>query len=314
MKRKMGLYRARAALIAALLSWLWAAPLTAADRTEAAAGEPLPAFVTIPPHAWLLEQLGGPRVRVQVLLQPGDSPHAYEPSPRQVAALGRARVFFRIGEAFEERLLERITRMFRELRVVDLRQGLPLRKIEGGEHAGHADHGHGRADPHLWLDPQLFSRQAAIMAQALIELDPVHAAQYRANLAALQARLDSLDQRIAALLAPYRGGTVFVYHPAFGYFTDRYGLEQVAVEVEGKEPAARELAALIARLRKERAKVLFVQPQFAGSASRALESALDLRVERLDPLARDYPVNLLEIARQLAAALAAQATATRMGG
>jgi len=273
--------------------------------------------VSILPQAYFVERVGGEYVNVEVLVGPGQSPHAFEPTPKQLEGLSRARVYFTVGVDFEEALLPRIRRMFRDLKVVDTRAGVPLRSMtateaeaeaaheHGHDHDHDADHKHddhaptGRPDPHIWLNPLLVKTQAQTICAALEEYDPSHAEQFRANLAAFHADLDRVHARITEALAPLQGREVFVYHPAFGYFTDAYGLKQVPVEIEGKEPTARQLAELITRAKSAGVRVIFVQPQFGRKSAEAVANAIGGAVVPMDDLARDYLKNLEEMAAQI---------------
>jgi len=178
---------------------------------------------------------------------------------------------------------------------------------------GHDDHGHGEAashetgeeategkDPHLWLSPRLLKIQAQTVADTLGQLDPAHKADYQRNLAALDGQLDQLDAQIRKMLAPARGKAFFVYHPAWGYFAQEYGLRQIALEQEGKEPSDQELTRLQQLARKEGIKVIFVQPQIASQSAQAAATAIHGRVEQIDPLAENIPANLLHAAQAIA--------------
>ena len=303
----------RRALVGTLLSFLALSGSTASGQTAQAK---LKVAVSILPQAYFVERVGGEHVKIEVLVGPGQSPHTYEPSPKQIAGLADARVYFRTGVDFENALLPRIEQMFKNLKVVDTRTGVPLRKFtaaedhaeddEHDERAGH-DHGHheaaGAPDPHVWLSPPLVKIQAQAICDALVELDPPHAEQYRNNLAAFHADLDRLHARIAEVLAPLKGREVFVFHPAFGYFTDAYGLKQVPVEIEGKEPTARQLANLIDRAKAARVKVIFVQPQFSAKSANAVAEAIGGVVVPMDDLPRDYLKCMEEMAEKIKAGL-----------
>ena len=106
--------------------------------------------------------------------------------------------------------------------------------------------------------------QAATIARTLGQLDPSHQAEYRHNLEAVERELDDLDQAIAKKLAALRGKPFFVFHPAWGYFADDYGLRQVAIEVEGKDPTDQELTELQRAARLAGAKIILVQPEISG--------------------------------------------------
>jgi len=260
----------------------------------------LAVLVSILPQAYFVERVGGERVWVQVLIGPGQNPHAYEPTPAQLRELASARVFFCIGLPFEQAILPRLRDLFGQLEVVDTRAGIVLRQVEC-RHSAHAHehHDHADFDPHIWLSPRLVKIQARTIADTLARLDPSRAEQYRLNLAAFEADLDALDARVAEMLAPVRGRQMFVFHPAFGYFADEYGLEQVAVEVEGKEPSAKELAALIERARQVGARAIFVQPQFSTRSAEALARQIGAAVLPLDDLPRDYLAGMEALAAQV---------------
>lgn len=102
------------------------------------------------------------------------------------------------------------------------------------------------------------------------------------------------------MLEPHRGKRVYVFHPAWGYFCDAYGLEQVAIEIEGKEPSESELTEIIARAKSDGVRAIHVQPQIKGKSVEALASALKLDVRTLDPLARDVLANLESVAETIA--------------
>lgn len=171
------------------------------------------------------------------------------------------------------------------------------------EHHEHAHHGVGQADPHVWMNPKNATVIVRNMRDALIRLDPQRGPLYRENCAELVEQLEALDRELQETLEPVRGQTLFVYHPAFGYFADRYGLKQVAIEVGGGDPTARQLAALIEQARRENVHVIFVQPQFTEAMARKLAEAIGGAVVSIDPLARDYEANLRRMAGQVARAL-----------
>jgi len=275
------------------------------DSTRQESSDSLSIAVSILPQAFFAERVGGGHVTVSVLVGEGQSPHAYEPTPKQVARLSDARALLTIGVPFERQLLPKVRSTFPDLHIADLRTGLTLRTLACAHdhHDGH-DHAHGEKDPHVWLSPRNAKVIATNTAAELKKLDPAHAADYDANLAKLLADLDALDASIAKALAPLKGQTLLVYHPAFGYFADAYGLKQEAVELEGKEPTARRLAELIDEAKADGAKVIFVQKQFSAQSAAALAEAIGGAVVPIDPLARDYIANLQSMADKVVAALA----------
>jgi len=271
----------------------------------ATAGAKLRVCVSILPQAYFVERIGGEHVEVQVLVGPGQSPHTYEASPQQMAWLSRADLFVTLGMPLEQRLLERLSGQRRDLRVADATEGLTFLLAEcdhdhGGGHDGDGhDHGAHERDPHVWLDPQRVKHMAANICRALVELDPQRRETYERNLAAFQADLDDVDARLRQRLAPYRGRAFFVFHAAYGYFAERYGLKQLAVEVAGKEPTPRELVNLVERVRESGVRAILLEPQYPRTTAEALAREVGAEVLIVDDLARDYLANLLDMADKL---------------
>jgi zinc transport system substrate-binding protein len=262
--------------------------------------------VSIIPDAWLARAVGGERLDVVTLVPPGESHHTYQPTDAQVTRVMSSAVFFRAGTSFENAPWFQALRTSGKPRVVDLRDGVPLIEMEEDEH-DHAGEAHGHKctedgkDPHIWLSPRRLKIQAATIARTLAELDPTHRAEYDRHLAAVTRQLDELDRAIAAKLAPLKGKAFLVFHPAWGYFAADYGIRQLAVEVEGKEPSDRALTELEKQARAAGVKVVFVQPQFGGRAARAVAQATGARLEIADPLPADLPSGLLKFADAIAA-------------
>lgn len=267
--------------------------------------EPLSVYVSILPQKYIVERIGGEHVRVTVLVGPGQSPETFEPQPRQMAGLGEAALFYRVGVPFEEAWIDTIRNNHPGMALLDARQGVTLREMEpaGGHHHDY-DHHHAahQPDPHIWLDPANVRIMIGYLRDRLVALDPPHAEHYRANHDQLALELADLERRLREQLAPYRGRQFMVYHPSWGYFADAFGLRQMPIESEGKEPGAHTLARLIGEARAKGVKVVFVQQQFAQRQARALASQVGARLVPLDPLAEDYMDNLQRIADAISGA------------
>ncbi len=265
---------------------------------------PLRAVVSIQPQATFVERIGGSRVSVRVLVPPGGSPATYSVTSRQMADLSHARVLFSIGVPFERVLLKKIKRLFPDLRIVDTRRGIPLRRMLGGGHHGDEHEHEGGDDPHVWLNPVHVITLSRNICTALCELDPAGALLFRANLRIFTRELEEADAFLRRTLSPLRGRTMMVFHPAFGYLAEAYGLRQLAIEAEGKSPGARQLARLVRRARTERVGIIFVQSQFSRKTAEAIAKSVGAVVVPMDPLARDYIPNLKRMAETIGQALA----------
>lgn len=280
--------------ISRLLGLVLLALLGLSDPSRAA---PLPVFVSILPQKYFVERVGGKLVTVSVMVGPGQSPETYEPTPRQMTALSRARLYFSIGVAFEDIWMKRITAANSAMRLVPMQRGIALLPLAGpnGQPAS--------TDPHVWTSPPLVKIMAATLRDALIESDPAHRGDYESNHRAFVTELDALDRDIRAILAPARGKPFLVFHPAWGYFAQSYGLRQIPIEAEGKEPGAKSLAHVIELGKREGVKAIFVQAQFSRRTAETVATAIGARVMAVDPLVENYPDNLLLVAREFAEAL-----------
>lgn len=259
--------------------------------------------VSLVPQAYVVEKVAGPHFRVVALVGPGESPASYQPTDAQVSEIMRSRVYFRIGVPFENGAWLEAIEESPEIRIVDVRHGIRLREMAphaNGHGEGQEPHGPMGKDPHIWLDPSCLKTQAETVCRTLVGIDPQHEETYRRNLQHLLGELDQVDEEIRELLAPFAGRRFYVFHPAWGYFCDAYGVVQVPIEFEGKEPSEKELSEIIRRAREDHAKVVFVQSQITAQSAKAVADVIGARIRYLDPLARDVPKNLLEVARAIA--------------
>lgn len=279
-------------LPAALLSLF---PLTAA----AGGGGKVPVFVSVLPQRYLAERVGGERVDVSVMVGPGRSPATYEPTPKQMARLGAARIYFRIGVPFERVWMEKIAGASPSMTVVDTGEGVGSSGSDGGRRDGAGGYRQ-VTDPHLWTSPRLAGQIALRMRAALVAADPEHREEYEAGYDLLAADLARLDGEIRDILARVRHRKFIVFHPSWGHFADTYELEQIAIERGGSDPGARYLAEVIETARREGIGAVFVQQQFSSRSAEAVAKAIGGRVVTVDPLAEDYIVNLKSVAELFA--------------
>lgn len=246
--------------------------------------------VSVPPQAWLVDRIAGDLVRVVVMVPPGASPASWEPTVAQLTALSDAVAYFKIGRdqfPFEQAWLHQLLEDRPEMRIIDGSTGNPC----------------GRDDPHIWGTPDGATAMAGALAEGLSALLPEHRSMIASRLDAFSREAEELDRESEALLAGTSGRKFLVQHPAWGCFAERHGLEQLAIEHEGKEPSAAELARLIDTARAAEIRMVFVQPQFGGPEARTVAREIGAEVVSLDPLAEDWPEGQRRVARALAAAL-----------
>lgn len=282
-----------------------------------AAADRIPVFVSIVPQKYFVQQIGKDLVDVQIMVKPGASPHAYEPKPRQMADLSKTMLYFAIGVPFENAWLKKIAAANPKMKVVHTDQGIekipmtaPHHHPEEKTHHKEGEHDHEKGahahealDPHIWLSPALVKIQARTILAALQDIDPSHRSLYETNYNQFISGIDDLDTQLKTIFAGKQGLRFMVFHPAWGYFAHAYGLEQVPIEIEGKDPKPGQVKTLIAHARQEGIHVVFVQPQFSIKSAELIAREIGGQVAFANPLAEDWMANLREAAAKFQSAL-----------
>jgi zinc transport system substrate-binding protein len=274
----------------ALLSTLAGLVLLQVSAAAAASDEErLSIVVSIAPLQYFVREIAGEEMLVRVLVEPGSSPHTWEPSARQISALEDAELLLGLGMPFEAALMRRIRGVAPHLRVIDLSAGIDEASLHEGEDVDGAtpSHTHAELDPHIWLSPVIAQQIAAATTEALVGLRPALAAQLRRRKVLLQERLRAAHHRLQAQLSSVRGGSIVVLHPAFGHFCREYGIRQIAIQSGGTEPGSRELVELVRFAREHEVRAILVQPQFSARSARKIADEVHAELIEVDPLATD---------------------------
>ncbi len=254
-------------------------------------------YVSILPIKQLVESLVGDNFRVEVLVPAGASPETFEPTARQWAELERAELVLGIGLLdFEQNLL---TKLPEQVKVINLSKGVDI--LAGCCSHGHHHHQHHHAhgvDPHIWTSPRELKTMVANIDQVLRPLHP-DTIRYKTNFEALTQRLDSLDQATGEAIRQAGVRAFYIYHPAMSYYARAYGLEQVAIEQEGKEPSAKRIAQLIERGRREEIRNIFYQSQFPASSVEIIVRDLGGQALPINPLAEDILTEIERFTQQI---------------
>lgn len=259
--------------------------------------EPIPVFVSIVPQKYFVERIGGKQVKVEVMVKPGESPATFNPNPKKMSLLSQAKLYFSIGVPFETIWIDRIRSIHPSLQIVHLHN--KINKVTG--HDPH--HSHAAGDPHIWTSPVKVKIIAQKIKDALTRARPEQKSYFEANLHEFINDLDLLDNDIRTILAKGRNKRFMVFHPAWSYFAEDYGLEQIAIEHEGKEPGARTMQETIEKGKKLGIKVIFVQKQFSLTIAENIAKMIGATVLEMDPLAEDYLRNMRQTAAAISGAL-----------
>jgi len=277
-------------LLAILVSHsVFAAPLVLA----ASPAEPLNIVVTIPVLKDLTEQVGGPHVRVTSLLSGYENEHTYSPKPSDLVAVRKARLLFEVGIGLEIWVSSLVKNAgSTSLRVVTTSKGIALLR-DRPEHDG-APHGaeeNERGNPHVWLDPENAMTMMRHITEALIQIDPAHATEYRTNQASYLRKLDQLRGELSERITRVSDRRFVAHHPAWPYFARRFGFQIVGTiqPQSGSEPSALHLHELIAKIKKDRIKVVVSEIQLSQKTPELLAKETSARVVVLTTLPGGLP-------------------------
>lgn len=253
--------------------------------------------VTILPLRTIVGSIVGSDFDIDVLVPAGASPETFEPTPRQFARLNRARHIFSVGLIdFENSLLSKLQQ---PENVVNLSRGIELIEGNCAHHHDGKEHAHG-IDPHVWTSPRALQQMADNTYKAIHAAYP-DSAKYTVNYGKLKAALQQLDAEVGARLQEAGTRYFLIYHPALTYYARDYGISQVAIENEGKEPSAKELARIIRQARADGITRIFYQSQFPASTVEIIARDLGATSIAIDPLREDVLTNIAEITAQITA-------------
>ena len=242
-------------------------------------------LVSIAPYQFFAERIAGENYSVQAVVPPGANPHVYEPAARQLSEMGRGAVWFRIGEAFEAKILPVLKQQNPRLQDVDLRSSVDLLPAphQGCSHCA----GHGE-DRHIWLSPRAALLQIDQMTAALSAIFPEDASLFAKNAQVLAQECLELDAEIGDLLLQVKNRSFLVSHPAFAYFCKEYGLTQLSVEQDGKEPSPRQIEDVVRRTASSKTKLAIALPQHSNKGLEILAQKLHLSVHTINPYSAEY--------------------------
>ncbi len=250
-------------------------------------------LVSIAPYQMMVQRVAGENFAVETVVPPNANPHSYEPTSRQVSGLNKGRVWFQIGEPFEQKLKP----LLPQTKTIDLREGVSM---IGNENHHCESCGHDHLDRHIWLSPKQALLQVDLIAKTLAEQFPADAEGIQERAALLRADLERLDRDIAAILTGVNARSFLVSHPAFAYFCRDYDLQQLSVEQEGKDPRPKELEAVYQSAMQSQAEVAIALPQHNNKGAQLIAEKLRIPVRMIDPYSSEYFDMMLQLAGSIA--------------
>jgi zinc transport system substrate-binding protein len=250
--------------------------------------------VSILPQKYFVEKIAGKDFQVNILIPPGGSPATYEPTPMQMEQVAKSVAYFKIGHIpFENTWMNNMIEAAGDIKVYNLSKGIELVR---GEEVHHGDHVHeGGIDPHTWSSPKAVIQVANNLYNGLIELAPEKKETYKKNLDAFLAELQLLDKKSAEVFAEAEHKSFMIFHPALTYLARDYGLNQIPIELHGKEPSPAHMQHLIGEAKKHDIKIVFIQKQFNKENAEAIAKEIEAKVIQIDPLNEDWMAEMKSI-------------------
>jgi zinc transport system substrate-binding protein len=274
--------------------------------------KPVSVTVSILPQIEMVNRITGRQISVQAIIPPGATPLTFDPTPSLMTHLSRAASHLAFGALpFEKANRKKLREVAPGLSYVNLTESLKLRSFKtaisiqkvgdtNDHHANDHPHTHTLKDPHVWLSPILMIDLGELTLKALIKASPKENDAFTANFNTYRNDLEKLDLAIQKKLKSKQGHTFLVFHPFLGYFSDRYGLHQVAIELAGKQPTAAHLAQIINHAKKKNIRAIFIQNEQQRGLASIMAKAIGGSVVAVDPLRADYLKNMAEIAEKMA--------------
>ena len=279
--------------------------------------------VTIEPQRYFAEKIAGDKFKINCVVPAGQSPETYDPTPQQMVQVGKSQGYLRIGSiGFEQAWMDNIRNNNPGLKVFDLSEGIDLLKRQtsphahyvgitpdqkylysvdlGAEHDHHHHHHPGGVDPHTWSSISGAKVIAKNTLDAFVSLDPENKEYYQANYEQLTKEIGETEKTVSGLLHSLDNKTFIIYHPALTYLANEYGLTQLCIEMDGKEPSPAQLKELVETAREHNAKVVFIQREFDQKNAELIAKETGCRLIPINPLDYDWSKEMIHIAKSLA--------------
>ena len=302
--------------------WTWSFAILAtswltcsASVAVATSSEPVNVVVTIPVLKDLAEQAGGPYIRVTSLLKGYENEHTYSPKPSDLIAVRKARLLFEVGLGLEVWVANLVKNAgSASLRIITTSKGIGIMRDDQEPVEAHHSLSHEQANPHVWMDPENAATMLRHSTDALIEVDPDHAHEFRQNQAAYLKRLDLIRDELTERVRKLPDRRFVAHHPAWPYFARRFGF-QIAGTIQaqsGSEPSAMHIQHLISTIKKQRIRAVVSEIQLSQKLPELLAKETGIRIVVLTTLPGGIPqtetyldmlrYNVLQLANALEAA------------
>jgi zinc transport system substrate-binding protein len=248
--------------------------------------------VSIAPFKYFVEEISGDDFRVNVMVPAGSNPHIYEPYPEQINQLRKSVAYISNGYlGFEMTWLDRFYEINKTMRKLSLGDNINALVSEHHHDGDNVE----SADPHYWVSPKCAMRMAASVRELLCQLNPSQSQKYETNYQSLVLKIQETDKKAQELFSDVLNRSFMIYHPNLGYLARDYGLEEIPVEYEGKEPTPSRMKELIDRARRGGLKTIFVQREYDTKNAKAIAGEIGAEIQIIDPLSENWQKATLDI-------------------
>jgi len=254
-------------------------------------------LVSILPQKYFVEQIAKSKVNITTMVLSGQDPHEYEPSPNQMKSLSKARIYFSIGVKFEDVWLGKFLANNKNLVLIKTQKGVKKIKIAKDIKSQNKN----VYDPHIWTSTKNVEIMAKNIYLALSKYDEKNQSFYKKNYLDFLAKIKQTKNKIKTILKDTKKNKIIlVIHPAWGYFSKEFDLNQVAIEKEGKKPRAKRLVKLVKLAKKDKIKYIFIQPEMSPRYAQIIAKQVGAKLISVSPLAYDWSKNLIYFAKNIA--------------
>ncbi|VAY87603.1 Zinc ABC transporter, periplasmic-binding protein ZnuA [hydrothermal vent metagenome] len=240
-------------------------------------------IVSILPQKTFVKAIGGDKVDVHIMVQPGSSPHTYEPKPSDMKAIEKANLYFTIGVEFENSWINKFKNQNNNMQIKNISTMIDKNN-----------------DPHIWTSPANVKIISQNICTYLSNIDKKNKIFYKNNLNKFLKHVENTDKQVRQNLKNLPVNSKFmVFHPAWGHFASYYNLKQISIEIDGKEPKPKTLLRILKEAKKHKVKAIFTQLEFSAKMAKIIANELNIKVIKISPLSPNWSENIINFSKAL---------------
>jgi len=254
------------------------------------------AIVSISPQKTFLSQIAKDKVTITTMVDKGISVHTYEPKPSDMKKITKADIYFSIGVEFEEHWLGKFTSLNKNMTISSTYKG--IKKLTSTKHKN-IKHKDEHLDPHIWTSPANVKIIATNMLNTLILRDSENKEFYTKNYNEFIKKVENTNNKIKEILSKKDTKNFMVFHPSWQYFANEYKLNQIPIEIEGKNPKPKTIRKLILEAKKNNIKAIFASPYKSNKMAKLISNELNIKVIKISPMEDNWSKTMIKMAKSI---------------